>query len=523
MGLDLNSIETYHRSLGEEPHGCYQAVVHYLDRIEARRNLNAFLEVYAEEALARARVLDEKRRSGAPLGRLHGVVIALKDVISYRGHQLTAGSKILANFRAIYHATVVEKLLAEEAIIIGRNNCDEFAMGSTNENSAYGEVLNARDATRVPGGSSGGSAVAVQAGLCMASLGSDTGGSVRQPADFCGILGLKPSYGRVSRYGLVAYASSFDQIGIFGLTVPDVARVLEVIAGPDAFDSTVASGAGLPLANKNPVGPGSPAEASLSVEAGSPVEASLTPETGSPTEAGLSVGAGPLIWEEEKNRKYRIAYFKEALSHPGLDPEIRVAIQQRLEQWRSAGHIVEAVDFELLDYIVPAYYILTTAEASSNLSRFDGVRFGYRAGGDGLELTEFYKRTRSEGFGREVKRRILLGTFVLSAGYYEAYFTKAQQVRRKLVDHTNLLFKDFDILILPTAPSTAFRIGEKMNDPIAMYLADIYTVYANLTGIPGISLPLFTHTNGMPFGIQAMTSRFNELTLLQFSHLMMQQ
>jgi aspartyl-tRNA(Asn)/glutamyl-tRNA(Gln) amidotransferase subunit A len=474
MGLDLHSIQAYHRSLGELSDGCHQAVVHYLDQIEAHKHLNAFLEVYPEEALARAKALDEKRRSGQPMGKLHGVVIALKDVIAYKGHTLSAGSKILEHYTSVYHATVVGKLLAEDAIIIGRNNCDEFAMGSTNENSAYGNVLNARDISRVPGGSSGGSAVAVQAGLCMASLGSDTGGSVRQPADFCGILGLKPSYGRVSRYGLIAYASSFDQVGIFGRTVRDIALVLEVIAGEDGYDSTVKK-------EDQPV------------------------------------------WKEEPGRKYRIAYFKEALDHPGLDPEIRETILQRTEQWRQAGHSVKAIDFELLDYIVPAYYVLTTAEASSNLARFDGVRYGYRTKNKDLELTEFYKRTRSEGFGKEVKRRILLGTFVLSAGYYDAYFTKAQQVRQLLVERTDLIFKDFDIIILPTAPSTAWRIGEKADDPIAMYLADIYTVYANLTGIPGISLPLFGHTNGMPFGIQAMTSRFNELSLLQFSHQMMQQ
>ena len=368
-------------------------------------------------------------------------------------------------------------MLEEEAIIIGHLNCDEFAMGSTNENSAYGPTLNARDNTRVPGGSSGGSAVAVQAGLCMASLGSDTGGSVRQPADFCGILGLKPTYGRVSRYGLIAYASSFDQVGIFARTVADTALILDVIAGEDEFDSTVRR----------------------------------EPRTG--TFENLS----------SPDRKYKIAYFKEALEHPGLDPEIRDTLLKRLETLRKAGHTVEAIDFELLDYIVPAYYVLTTAEASSNLARFDGVRYGYRTKAKDLELTEFYKRTRSEGFGREVKRRILLGTFVLSAGYYDAYFTKAQQVRKLVVDRTNLIFKDFDLIVLPTAPTTAFRLGEKMDDPIAMYLADIYTVYANLTGIPGISLPLFTHTNGMPFGMQAMTSRFNELSLLQFSHLMMQQ
>ena len=408
------------------------------------------------------------------MGRLHGVVIGLKDVIAYKDHPLTAASRILDSYISLYNATVVDKMLAEEAILIGHLNCDEFAMGSTNENSAYGNVLNALGKDRVPGGSSGGSAVAVQANLCMLSLGSDTGGSVRQPADFCGIIGLKPTYGRISRYGLIAYASSFDQIGIFGRSVQDVALLLEVISGADEYDSTVRR-------------------------------------------------QTPPVWKEDPERKYRIAYFKEALDHPGLDPEIRQAILQRTEEWRQAGHEVEAIDFELLDFIVPAYYVLTTAEASSNLARFDGVRYGHRTGERQLELTEFYKRTRSEGFGREVKRRILLGTFVLSAGYYDAYFTKAQQVRQLLVERTSLIFKNFDVIILPTAPSTAWHIGEKSDDPISMYLADIYTVYANLTGLPGISLPLFGHTNGMPFGVQAMTSRFNELSLLQFSHQMMQQ
>ena len=479
------SIEDYHRFLASHADGCRMAVQYYLSRIEENAALNAFLEVFAEEALQRAATLDEERRSGIAMGKLHGVVVALKDVISYKDHTLTAGSRILSGFKAIYHATVVEKLLAEGAIIIGRNNCDEFAMGSTNENSAYGKVLNARDLTRVPGGSSGGSAVAVQADLCMVSLGSDTGGSVRQPADFCGIVGLKPGYGRISRYGLIAYASSFDQVGIFGRTVPDIARVLEVISGPDEFDSTVARSV-----------------AGMSDE---------------------SHTAGGQPGKDSHNRKYRIAYFKEGLDHPGLDPEMRETILARLGQWESAGHTVQAIDFKLFDYIVPTYYVLTTAEASSNLARFDGVRYGYRTTSKGLDLTEFYKRTRSEGFGREVKRRILLGTFVLSAGYYDAYFTKAQQVRRLLVEHTDLIFNDFDVLVLPTSPTTAFPIGEKMSDPIAMYIADIYTVYANLTGIPGISLPLFTHTNGMPFGVQAMASRFNELSLLQFSHQMMQQ
>jgi aspartyl-tRNA(Asn)/glutamyl-tRNA(Gln) amidotransferase subunit A len=475
----FDTIASYQAWLADNAEGCEAAVRHYLAAIRRQERLNAFLEVYEEEALQRARELDTRRRSGAALGKLHGVVVSLKDVIAYRGHTLTAASKILAGFKSIDDATVVDKLLTAEAIIIGRNNCDEFAMGSTNENSAFGPVLNAMGQRRVPGGSSGGSAVAVQAGMAMVSLGSDTGGSVRQPADFCGVVGLKPTYGRVSRYGLIAYASSFDQIGIFGLTVPDVARVLEVIAGPDEFDSTVAR----------------------SVPPFEPFECE----------------------GNDRKKKYRIAYFKEALGHEGLDPEIRDSILGKIGEWQRAGHEVRAVDFELFDYIVPAYYVLTTAEASSNLARFDGVRYGYRTPEKGLDLTEFYKRTRSEGFGREVKRRILLGTFVLSAGYYEAYFTKAQQVRKLLVDHTNLIFNDFDILVLPTSPTTAFGLGEKMSDPIAMYLADIYTVYANLTGIPGISLPMFRHTNGMPFGIQAMTSRFKELSLLQFSHQMMQQ
>ena len=448
---------------------------HYLRQIERNSHLNAYVHVYGEEALQQARTLDKKRQAGQKPGLLHGVVVGLKDVIAYKDHPLTAASRILQDFRSIYNATAVKKLLDEEAIIIGSLNCDEFAMGSTNENSTYGKVLNARDTTKVPGGSSGGSAVAVQAGVCMVSLGSDTGGSVRQPADFCGILGLKPTYGRISRYGLIAYASSFDQIGIFGNTVPDVSRVLDVISGEDELDSTVA--AGLQDSFSTPADPGT---------------------------------------------KYRIAYFKEALTHPGLDPEIRDTLLARLDDLRKDGHTVEAVDFDLLDYIVPAYYVLTTAEASSNLARFDGVKYGYRSQDTSLELTEFYKRTRSEGFGKEVKRRILLGTFVLSAGYYDAYFTKAQQVRKLVVDRTELIFKDFDIIVLPTSPTTAFPIGEKMDDPIAMYLADIYTVYANLVGIPGISIPLFTHTNGMPFGMQAMTSRFKELSLLQFSQLIMQ-
>lgn len=472
--FEYSSIEQYHAQLQQGTITCIDVVEHYLHRIASTKHLNAFIEVYNEEAIARAKQLDEERAKGNSLGKLHGVVIGLKDVICYKDHKIAASSNILQNFTSIYSATAVERMLAEGAIIIGNLNCDEFAMGSTNENSAYGKVLNALDETRVPGGSSGGSAVAVQAGLCMVSLGSDTGGSVRQPADFCGIIGLKPSYGRISRYGLIAYASSFDQIGIFATNIADVALTLEVIAGADEFDSTVSP-------KKVP---------------------SYTSQL-------------------TENKKFRFAYFDEALNHPGLDPEIGTAIKNILEQIKIDGHEVTPVKFELLDYIVPAYYVLTTAEASSNLSRFDGVKYGYRTPVQNLDLTEFYKQSRSAGFGKEVKRRIMLGTFVLSAGYYDAYFTRAQKVRQLLNDKIQLIFKDFDFILLPTSPVTAFKAGEKMDDPIAMYLADIYTVMANLVGIPAVSLPLFKHSNGMPFGLQVMANRFDEVSLLQASQQLM--
>jgi aspartyl-tRNA(Asn)/glutamyl-tRNA(Gln) amidotransferase subunit A len=472
--FEFSSIEHYHARLQEESATCLQAVEYYLQKINAASHLNAFIEIYKEEALARAVFLDQKRKNGEPTGKLHGVIVGLKDVICHKDHTITAASGILQEFISVYSATVVEKLLAEDAIIIGRLNCDEFAMGSSNENSFYGKVLNAVDETRIPGGSSGGSAVAVQAGLAMVSLGSDTGGSVRQPADFCGIIGLKPTYGRISRYGLIAYASSFDQIGIFGNNIPDVSKVLEVIAGADDFDSTV----------------------------------SQRPAENYSTHLSLT-------------KKYRFAIFKEALDHPAIDPEITNAIKGLIEKLKVDGHTVEPVKFEYLDYIVPAYYVLTTAEASSNLSRFDGVKFGYRTNITTGSLDDFYKQTRSEGFGKEVKRRIMLGTFVLSTGYYDAYFTKAQQVRKLLKEKTNQVFRDFDFILLPTSPSTAFKIGEKSGDPIAMYLADIYTVMANLVGIPSISLPLFKHSNQMPFGLQVMANNFNELSLLQASNQLM--
>ena len=473
--FSFTNITSYHKQLQQGEISCQTAVEYYIKQINSNERLNAFIEVFADEALLQADALDAKRKSGKPIKKLHGVVIAIKDVLCYKGHKVSAASKILEGFESVYTATAVQRLIDEDAIIIGRCNCDEFAMGSTNENSAHGKVLNALDETRVPGGSSGGSAVAVQAGLCMASLGTDTGGSVRQPADFCGIVGMKPTYGSISRYGLIAYASSFDQIGVFSTNIEDAALLTDIMSGKDEFDSTAMQDAHRSLVEN------------LGIE-----------------------------------KKFRIAYFNEALNHSSLDREIGNSISTTIDALKKDGHTVEPVGFELLDYIVPAYYILTTAEASSNLSRFDGIRFGHSTKEQVADLTEFYKRSRTEGFGKEVRQRIMLGTFVLSAGYYDAYFSKAQQVRRILVEKTNSIFNDFDAVILPTSPATAFKAGEKTDDPIAMYLADIYTVFANLTGIPGISVPLYKHSNGMPFGLQIMTKKRDELTLLQLSAMLLQ-
>ena len=470
--FSFSSIENYHEFLCNGRTTCVEAVSFYLQRVKENEHLNAFTEIFEEEALQRARELNEQRTGTGLTGKLHGVVTGIKDVICYKSHKTSASSKVLENFISPYNATAVEKLISEGAIIIGRQNCDEFAMGGSNENSAFGPVLNAADNTRVPGGSSGGSAVAVQAGLCMLSLGTDTGGSVRQPADFCGIVGLKPSYGRVSRHGVIAFASSFDQIGIFANSVEDAALCLEVIAGPDGFDSTVYNAA---------------------------------PENYS-----------KLIAEDTTPKKYRVAYFRQTLDNTALDAQIKSSISGFIENLKSQGHTVNAVEFDLLDYAVPAYYILTTAEASSNLSRYDGLRYGFSTGEKGLSLDEAYKKNRSKSFGREVKRRIMLGSFVLSEGYYDAYFTKAQQVRQMLLNKTGDIFSEHDVIISPVSPTTAFKIGQ-INDPVEMYLADIYTVFANLTGIPAISIPLFLHENGMPFGIQAMVSGFNELSLLRIA------
>jgi aspartyl-tRNA(Asn)/glutamyl-tRNA(Gln) amidotransferase subunit A len=470
-----HSIQQFHADIAQQKTSCLSVTQYYLKNIEDNKRLNAFVTVFANEALERALYLDKKFASGLPIGKLFGVIVGIKDVICYQSHPVTAASKMLQGFNSLFSATAIEKLLAEDAIIIGSLNCDEFAMGSSNEHSYYGKVRNALDENRVPGGSSGGSAVAVQANLCMVSLGSDTGGSVRQPADFCGIVGLKPSYGRISRHGLIAYASSFDQIGIFAYQVADVALVLETISGADNFDSTVSN---------------------------------------EPVEPFSATVHQPFLGN--------IAYFPEMLNHPSLDPEIRSAFFVLIDDLKQKGFTIKPIQFDYLDFIVPAYYVLTTAEASSNLARYDGVKYGHSTEQSITDLASFYTKNRTEGFGKEVKRRIMLGNFVLSSGYYEAYFTKAQQVRRLIIDKTNEVFEQADVLLMPTVPSPAFTFGEKSNDPIEMFLGDLYTVYANLAGIPAISVPLSTHSNGMPFGVQMLTNRFKETTLLQMAQIIYQ-
>lgn len=444
---------------------CVGLIGYFLKEIDSKKHLNAFLEVFEQDALERAALLDEKKEGR---GKLYGLVVAIKDNICYKNHVVSASSKILKGYTSIYSSTLVERLLAEDAIIIGRTNCDEFAMGSSNENSAFGVVLNSSDETRVSGGSSGGSAVAVQANLCMASFGSDTGGSIRQPAAFCGVIGYKPSYGLVSRYGLIAYASTFDQIGPLTKNIADMRQIMSVISGADAYDSTMSS-------------------------------------------RKLTFAKG------DGTKKMKIAYFEEIMQSKGMEKEVADAVFAQIAALKEAGHVVEPVDFGYLDYLIPAYYVLSTAEASSNLARFDGVHFGYRSA-NAQNMDEVYKKSRSEGFGKEVKNRIMLGTFVLSAGYYDAYYGKAQQLRRLLRDNLAQIFSAYDFILTPTSPTTAFQFGAKGDDPIAMYLADIFTVLSNLTGTPAISLPLATSPkNHMPIGIQLMAGMMEDEKLLDFS------
>ena len=447
---------------------CKELTEEAIKQISETHRLNAFLEVFESSALAQALVIDEKIKSGTE-GKLAGVIVGLKDNICYKGHKVSASSKILEGFESLYSATVVERLIAEDAIIIGRLNCDEFAMGSSNENSAYGNVLNPLNNSCVPGGSSGGAAAAVAAGLCHVSLGSDTGGSIRQPASFTGTVGLKPTYGRVSRYGLIAYASSFDQIGPITKTVQDAALVLEVISGKDKHDNTCSS---------------------------EKVESYCS--------------------QINETKKYKIAYIKECVEAEGIDSEVKQIILNQIETLKSLGHSVEAISFPYLDYLVPTYYVLTTAEASSNLSRFSGIHYGHRTQITS-DLENTYKKSRSEGFGKEVKRRIMLGTFVLSSGYYDAYYSKGQKVRRIIHEKTKDIFKTFDFILTPSTPGTAFEFGKNSADPIKMYLEDIFTVQANIAGIPAISVPCGNHSNGLPVGLQLMCNYFEESKLLNLA------
>jgi len=465
----ITSLREVQATLRSGASNCTQLVDSCLQKIQQYTHLNAFLEVYDQEARSKAALIDKKIKKGTA-GKLAGLVVGLKDVLCYQDHGAQAGSKILEGFKSQISATAVQRLIDEDAIIIGRQNCDEFGMGSTNENSPFGAVGNGIDAKRVPGGSSGGSAVAVQMGMCQVSLGSDTGGSVRQPAAFTGVIGLKPTYSRISRHGLIAYASSFDTIGVLSRNLEDNARVLEVIAGADEYDSTVSQNQ-VPAYTKH----------------------------------------------LEQEQTYRVAFINETLNHPGIQPEVHANTLRRIESIKELGHTVDEVEFPLLDYILPTYYILTTAEASSNLSRFDGVKYGASSTGH-ADLDTFYKNNRTQGFGDEVIRRIMLGTFVLSASYYDAYYTKAQKVRRMIKEQTKALFEQYDFIVMPTAPTTAFNKGAFTDNPLEMYLADLFTVQASVSGVPALSIPNGSDQKGLPIGFQIMADDFKELDLYQFAN-----
>ena len=432
--------------------------------------IHAFLTVSKERAFAKAAEIQGMADRGEELPPMAGVPVAIKDVFMTERIQTTAGSRILENFVAPYDATAVAKLEAAGAIVLGKLNCDEFAMGSSNENSGYGPVHNPRDLSRVPGGSSGGSAAAVAANMAVAALGSDTGGSIRQPAAFCGVVGLMPTYGRVSRYGLIAFASSLDHVGPLTKTVNDAAIVLQVVAGRDEKDSTSGD---VPVPD-------------YIAEIGKPV-------------TGMKVGVPDEYFPAE------------------LDPEVRAAVEKSIEDLRIAGCEIKRISLPHTRYAIPTYYLVATAEASSNLARFDGVRFGFRAKGGG-SLSEMYRKTRDGGFGAEVKRRIMLGTYALSAGYYDAYYLQAQKVRTLLTRDFQKAFQKVDVIVTPTTPTAAFKLGEKADDPVSMYLADIFTVTADLVGIPGLSVPCGTTKEGLPIGVQILGRHFDEATVLRVGH-----
>lgn len=471
MDINFLTVESARIAIQEKQFTAARLVEEFYKKIKADDPaINAYLTLCEERALAQAADIDERAGRGDPLPALAGVPVAVKDVMVTRGVRSTAGSKILENFVPPYDCTAVARMERAGAIILGKTNCDEFAMGSSNENSAYGPVRNPRDTSRVPGGSSGGSAAVVAAGTAVAALGSDTGGSIRQPASFCGVVGFMPTYGRVSRYGLIAFASSLDHIGPLTKTVKDAAIVLQEIAGRDPMDSTSAN-VPVPYYER---------------EMEKPVK-------------GLRLG----VPEE---------YFGE-----GLDQEVRSAVEAAIQQLAQDGCEVIPISLPHTSYAIPAYYVIATAEASSNLARYDGVRYGYRSP-KAQTLSEMYRKTRDEGFGAEVKRRIMLGTYALSSGYYDAYYLKAQKVRTLLARDFEEAFAKVDAIVTPTTPTPAFKLGEKTDDPLSMYLADIYTVVADLVGVPGISVPCGETKSGLPIGLQILGKHFDEPTVLRLGH-----
>ena len=472
MTIDLRklSIKSIRAGLAAHELSAVEICRAALDRIERLADLNAFITVTADSALERAAGIDRAARAGEALAPLAGVPIAIKDNMVMQGVRTTAGSAILFNYSPPYTATAVERLQAAGAIIVGKTNQDEFAMGSSTENSAYGPVKNPWNKAYVPGGSSGGSAVAVAAGIATVALGSDTGGSIRQPASFCGVVGLKPTYGRVSRYGLIAFGSSLDQIGPFGKSVDDIAEVLNVIAGHDPKDSTSSD-----LDKDDYVGA---------------LEGDVR---------GLRVGVPREYYGE------------------GLDPEVKAAVEAAITKFKELGAVLVDVSLPQTEYAIPVYYVIATAEASSNLARYDGVRYGFRAE-EAPTLKEMYSRTRDQGFGTEVKRRIMLGTYALSVGYYDAYYGKAQQVRSLIERDFRTAFEACDVIATPTAPTPAFQLGAKTDNPLEMYLSDIYTITVNLAGVPALSLPCGLSSKGLPIGIQLMGRHFCEAELLRAAH-----
>jgi len=448
---------------------CEAMVQYYLDKIEETKAFNIYIEIYKQDALARAIELDKEAKTSGIRGKLFGAVLSIKDNICYAGKQVTASSKILEGFTSTYTATAIQKLEDEGAIIIGRVNCDEFGMGSDNSHSVYGPVKNPIDPEYVPGGSSGGCAASVYADTCLASIGTDTGGSVRQPAAFCNLVGAKPSYGQISRYGIIAYASSFDQVGAIGYQVSTVAKLIEVMSGYDEMDATTVQ--------------------------------------------------VPSIQEKfDPKRKVKIAYLKEAITSEGLDIEIKESFTGLLDKLKADGHTVDAVPFEYTDLLVSTYYVLTTAEASSNLSRYDGIRYGHR-NMEATNLEDIYTQSRTEGFGDEVKRRIMLGTFVLSASYYDAYYTQAQKIRRLIRDRMMEIFADYDFVVLPTSPVFPWKIGGHDQDPLASYLSDIFTVLTNLFGGAAVSIPVENRTKKFNASFQILSAPHKEYDLFSLADL----